>query len=417
METHEESSPEGLWNDIEKILRNEKDRAIVPPVLFGKGRLFLLSRQIGTAAAIALVVLSIGYFSVNKNREKDFSTVTQVQQKEQDKSETKPASSEKHHVIDNLISLNIVHVAPQKESINAGQPAEYSSFENREDLTIITGNDKKIEEINIKPLVRSSECKRPSKSVPGKYYDYMYAYNSATDKDLNSNKKYNVSAFASNLPVSIQSKYNGVKDFGAANINIESVTGVTLLGEDPYSDILIYNTFVETQTSIKHKQPVTGGLTVNYSLNRRWGLISGVTYAMLSSQLRSGSDHYYYRSEQTLHYMGIPLSLCYNVWGNKQTSVYFTGGGTIEKNISGKLTTEYFIDDEKKSVKEEKLSVDQLQYSLNLSAGMQYNIAKRICVYSEPGISYYFKNTSKIETIYNQRPVNISLHFGVRFLW
>lgn len=115
--------------------------------------------------------------------------------------------------------------------------------------------------------------------------------------------------------------------------------------------------------------------------------------------------------------MGIPLSLCYNVWGNKQTSVYFTGGGTIEKNISGKLTTEYFIDDEKKSVKEEKLSVDQLQYSLNLSAGMQYNIAKRICVYSEPGISYYFKNTSKIETIYNQRPVNISLHFGVRFLW
>ncbi|HNX65522.1 MAG TPA: hypothetical protein PKH02_01495, partial [Bacteroidales bacterium] len=271
METHEESSPEGLWNDLEEILRKEKDRVIVPPVLFGNGRLILLSKQIGTAAAIALVVLSIGYFSLDKNHEKDLSTVTQIQQKEQDKSEIKSASSEKNPVRDNLISLNIIDVAAQIEPFNAGQPGEYSSSEKREDFTINTGNDKKIEEINIKPPLRSSECIRPFKNAPVKYYDYMYAYNSTTDKDMNSNKKCNLSAFASNLPVSIQSKYNGAKDFSAANIDIESVTGVRLLGEDPYTDILIYNKYVETQTSIKHKQPVTGGLTFNYSLNRHWG--------------------------------------------------------------------------------------------------------------------------------------------------
>jgi hypothetical protein len=417
METHEESSPEGLWDDIEQILRKEKDRAIVPPVLFRKGRIMQLSKQIGAVAAIALVVFFIGYYSLNKNHGNNLSVAPLVQQKGQVKSEIKSIASEKHHVNNNLISLHNNLVASQKESWEVGQTDEYLSLVKTADSTISTGKNKQLEKIIIKPSLNASECKRHFKNVPKKKYDYMYAYSSMSNQDLNSNKKCKVSTFASNLPAAIQNKYNGARDFSATNIDTEGLTGMTFLGEDPFTDILIYNKYVETQTSIKHKQPITGGLTVNYSLNRQWSLVTGVTYTLLSSQLRSGSDHYYYTSEQTLHYLGIPLSICYNVWGNKKTSVYFAIGGAIEKSISGKLTTDYFIDDEIKSGKKEKISIDQLQCSLNASAGIQHNISKRICIYSEPGISYYFKNSSKIETIFKQRPVNLSLHFGISYLW
>ena len=135
---------------------------------------------------------------------------------------------------------------------------------------------------------------------------------------------------------------------------------------------------------------------------------------MLSSDLRSGSSSYYYYSKQTFHYVGIPLNVNYNVWKNKKISVYTSGGGLVEKNVSGKLKTDYILDNRVESSKEKNISIDDLPWSLNGAVGIQYNLSQKIGIYTEPGISYYFKDKSEFETIYKEKPLNFRLQFGFR---
>jgi hypothetical protein len=185
--------------------------------------------------------------------------------------------------------------------------------------------------------------------------------------------------------------------------------------EYTYAEILARNEYREVYTDVKYKQPVTMGISFNYNLDDKWSLTSGVTYTILSSELRSGSESYYYISEQILHNVGVPLGINYNIWKNKKILVYLSGGGLVEKNVSGKLTTDYVVDNKLKSSQKDKISIDQLQWSVNASMGVQYRLSPKIGLYAEPGVSYYFKNGGKVETIYKEKPLNLSLKFGLHF--
>ena len=46
---------------------------------------------------------------------------------------------------------------------------------------------------------------------------------------------------------------------------------------------------------------------------------------------------------------------------------------------------------------------------------VQYDIAKPISIYAEPGIAYYFDDKSVVETIRKEQPLCASVQFGVRF--
>jgi hypothetical protein len=157
------------------------------------------------------------------------------------------------------------------------------------------------------------------------------------------------------------------------------------------------------------------GASIKYNLDEKWSLTSGLTYTILSSQLRSGSNNHYYTSEQTLHNIGIPLGINYNLWKVRNVSIYVSGGGMVEKNVSGKLITDYVINDKPESTEKDNISIDQLQWSINTSVGVEYNLFSKIGLYAEPGVIYYFKNGSEVETIYKEKPVNVNLRVGLRF--
>ena len=56
-----------------------------------------------------------------------------------------------------------------------------------------------------------------------------------------------------------------------------------------------------------------------------------------------------------------------------------------------------------------------LQMSVGASAGVQFDLLPSLGIYAEPGLSYYFDNGSRTQTIYGDHPLNLSLDFGVRF--
>ena len=144
---------------------------------------------------------------------------------------------------------------------------------------------------------------------------------------------------------------------------------------------------------VHHRQPVRVGLSLRYRLDDRWGVESGLLYTHLSSDITTTMDGATSITEQRLNYIGLPLNISYELWKNRNFGLYVSAGGTIEK----------------------QLEASPWQFSLNGAVGAEYKLTDIFSLYAEPGLGYYFKDGSSTPTIYQDRPLNFNLSFGLRF--
>lgn len=152
----------------------------------------------------------------------------------------------------------------------------------------------------------------------------------------------------------------------------------------------------------KHRQPVSVGFSVRKNLGHGLSVESGLMYTYLYSDLYFGKGNN--SVEQKLHYLGIPLRVNWNFVDTRKFSVYLSAGGAIEKCVYGKLG-------------DEKQTVDPVQLSVLGALGAQYNLSRRWGLYVEPGISYYFDDGSKVQTIRKERPCSFTLQAGLRLTY
>ena len=155
----------------------------------------------------------------------------------------------------------------------------------------------------------------------------------------------------------------------------------------------------------KFYQPISFGLSVNIPISSGFSVSSGIVYTRLRSDFTSIANSLVYERQQTLHYVGIPLTVQYNVWQWRGLNVYATAGGQADFNVKACVTTEGT---------ETKLEKDNLQWSVNAAAGVQYNFIPQLGIYVEPGIKHYFDNGSHIRNFFKHRPTNFNLQIGLR---
>ena len=153
---------------------------------------------------------------------------------------------------------------------------------------------------------------------------------------------------------------------------------------------------------IKHHQPISFGLSVRKALGKGFSLESGLTYTLLSSDAKLADNDQ--QIEQKLHYIGIPLRANWNFLDKKLVTLYVSGGGMVEKCVYGKLGSE-------------KETVKPLQFSVSGAVGAQLNATKRVGIYVEPGVAYYFDDGSDIQTIRKENPFNFNIQAGIRFTY
>ena len=155
----------------------------------------------------------------------------------------------------------------------------------------------------------------------------------------------------------------------------------------------------------KFYQPISFGLSVNIPISSGFSVSSGIVYTRLRSDFTSIANSLVYERQHTLHYVGIPLTVQYNVWQWRGLNVYATAGGQADFNVKACVTTEGT---------ETKLEKDDLQWSVNAAAGVQYNFIPQLGIYVEPGIKHYFDNGSHIRNFFKHRPTNFNLQIGLR---
>lgn len=162
----------------------------------------------------------------------------------------------------------------------------------------------------------------------------------------------------------------------------------------------------DCKETTKHNMPVSFGTTVSYALNDRLALTSGLVYTLATSSFEHGTSSNASKDEQTLHYVGIPLSASYTIWGNSWLKTYVNAGGQADFNVSAKVETEGHTTD---------IDKDRAQLSVGAAAGVQLNVIKQMGVYVEPGVRYYFDNGSNVQTVFKEHPCNFSLQMGLRW--
>lgn len=154
-----------------------------------------------------------------------------------------------------------------------------------------------------------------------------------------------------------------------------------------------------------HYLPISVGLSVSYRLRPRLSVNTGLVYTYMKSDFSQIINTQEIRQKQTLHYLGIPLNLSYQVYSRGRFKAYLSAGAETDWNIKTHFETEGVV---------QPLGRDRLQWSVRGSVGVAYDIVPNLSLYAEPGISHYFDNGSHLENYWKEKPTNFNLQLGVR---
>lgn len=174
----------------------------------------------------------------------------------------------------------------------------------------------------------------------------------------------------------------------------------------------------EVNDSYTHKMPVKLGLTARYAFTNLLGIESGLTYSLLQSDIQRGSESTtgaWSSSDQTLHYLGVPLNLTFNFLNSKYVDVYASAGGMMEFGVKGSLKTTDHLHNSMTSTHQNAITPKGLLWSVNATAGVQVNVLPSLGIYVEPGMSHHFKNDRQPRSSYTDKPTNFALGFGLRY--
>ncbi|MBB6332470.1 hypothetical protein HNP24_003462 [Chryseobacterium sediminis] len=449
MDDHEEDVPEGLWDDIKGELFSEDENNSIPGFIpeiheggAGKkekggyaGQKSLFYRLGGIAAAIALLFLLTKLLPQN-DTDKTLSQKPADVKKE--KNSLKPleteqvSGSEVKSDITPLLAENILKAGTPEKM----EAKKYLSTEgkNREE------KNQNIQEIIKLPAVAESSHqeskivqkvspaddivkepvieKAPDEVFKQEELKEVYAENTKhTTKKIRDKKSWMLSMLTGNVASnSAEQQFPGYASITGKAMNVEQVFTTSEHHDDPLTAILLANQSQPVEARIRHKVPVTFGLSLYYNLGKRWGIGTGLNYTKLSSELHSGSDNNYIKGDQTVHYIGIPVQVNYNIIQKGRFTGYVTGGALVEKPIAGNITTTYVVNDEIKESSKERVEPKPFQFSVNTAVGFQLKVIDKVGIYAEPGIGYHFKEENAPNTIYKEKPFHFNMKFGIRVL-
>lgn len=450
MEDHEEDIPDGLWEDIkDELFSEEEEKGIAGAMMLGADddkkditrpanvRRSILYRVGGIAAAIAILFFT-GKLLLDMNGEKIGSEIAKKSENAGDRNEegrktTGPVNmdtrdkistnaNEKYSGSENISTDKISIDKVLKNSINNGINGNNLSLESigkQEILApLMTGNlpDHSSSSGKENPVVKEQKEVEAIFNQTEKEIHEKLADTNKPKIPGRQQKKWMLSMLTGNVSSnSSEQKFPGYTSISGSPMAFSDVW-IAGTESDPLTNLLLANQSKEVEARIRHKIPVTLGLSMYYNLGKRWGIGTGVNYTKLTSELHSGSNSNYIKGEQSVHYIGIPVQINYNVIQKGRFTGYVTSGVVVEKAVAGKLKTKYIVDDEVQETQEERIDVKPVQFSVNSAVGLQVKIIDKIGIYAEPGIGYHFKNDSQLNTIYKEKPLNFNMKFGIRVL-
>ena len=162
-----------------------------------------------------------------------------------------------------------------------------------------------------------------------------------------------------------------------------------------------------------HYFPISAGLNLTYSfLNDKMAVGLGLNYSYLYSKYEALVDRRYDANvKQSVHYIGVPLNLYYNVVGNEYITFYASLGGMMERA----LKIDYDVTTLSGEKMDRYITPKGFQWSVNVGVGFEYRFVKFMGIYVDPRLAYYFQEKSQPFTVRSEQPLQFNLEIGFRF--
>lgn len=160
----------------------------------------------------------------------------------------------------------------------------------------------------------------------------------------------------------------------------------------------------ERSTRVKHSMPISFGVSLSYPINERWSFQTGLTYTYLRSKWKYVSSDRVVQ-KQSLHFLGIPVSVNYRLTHWYRPHCYFNAGILAEVNVAGEL---------KNSYGHERIRIPGVLWTTYARVGVAYPLIRFVSIYAEGGICYYFDYKGTIETKRSENAFNFTGQLGLR---
>ena len=165
--------------------------------------------------------------------------------------------------------------------------------------------------------------------------------------------------------------------------------------------------------------PFSGGLSLRYDFNPRWGIGTGIVYTNLSrsflgdynKEIEGGSIITLYDTDiaNQQHYIGIPVNVFFNIvnTGNWNFHVRLDGMGE-------KLVDNHFLIHDSDGDIHLHQKAEGLQFSAGVGVGLEFKFSPNVGIYFDPTLRYYFDGNQprSIRTI---QPLRMDFEAGLRF--
>lgn len=204
---------------------------------------------------------------------------------------------------------------------------------------------------------------------------------------------------------------------GIAGTNSPSSASKSTPFRSPALDRAPSTTIQQTGTETYYGIPVSVGLGAKINLTKRWAVSAGINYTYLTSKFDGNyinvSDDVIVsvlpaRIRNIQHYIGIPVSVYYDIIEHNFINFYAHAGGAIEKCISNKyeVQTDPII--------YHTQAAEGVQFSANVGIGVEFMLGKHVGIYLDPSLRYYFRNNQP-KSIRTAQPLMLGFEAGFRF--
>ncbi len=174
---------------------------------------------------------------------------------------------------------------------------------------------------------------------------------------------------------------------------------------------------VETAQALnksKHNLPFTASLMVNIPLTERLALETGLSYSLLRSTFDHGNVTFYQHTQQTLHYLGLPMHLHYSFICRNRWRLYGLAGLQVDFPISAKAEITQQAPYGSSSPTINHLSAP-VQFAPVLGLGAQLNLSQHAALFVQPSLQWYIPTGSAIKTYRSEHPLTFAIPFGFRW--
>jgi RNA polymerase sigma-70 factor (ECF subfamily) len=162
-----------------------------------------------------------------------------------------------------------------------------------------------------------------------------------------------------------------------------------------------------------HHMPLTIGLMLNRKLDSHWQLGIGLRYQRMTSDMLSGNTYVSLSQHQKVQYLAIPVSVSWYYPLGRRFSTYLSASAAVNLPLRSTLESVYLMNGKEIDPTTERLHPD-VQWSMGLGLGLQYDLTPNIGFFVEPSLQYYFKRSSDVKTWNTEHPLSFSLPLGLR---